>query len=61
VAASTLFAPDAGEYSFTAKAKTRHSLLWLAAIQIFERKQNLPSLTPKSNFIATEAVEGVIR
>ena len=38
-----------------------HSLMWLAAIQIVERKQNLPSLTPKSGFIATEAVEGIIR
>jgi hypothetical protein len=32
----------------------------LAAIQIAERKQNLPGLTPKSGFIATEAVEGII-
>jgi len=37
-----------------------HSLLWLAAIQIVERKYNLPGLTPKRGFIATEAVEGII-
>jgi hypothetical protein len=30
------------------------------AIQIVERKQNLPGLAPKSSFIATEAVEGII-
>ena len=40
--------------------KAPHSLLWLAAIQIVERKQNLSGLTPKSSFIATEAVESVI-
>jgi hypothetical protein len=34
--------------------------MWLAAKQIVERKQNLPRLTPKSGFIATEAVEGII-
>jgi hypothetical protein len=34
--------------------------MWLTAIQIAERKQNLPGLTPKSGFIATEAVEGMI-
>ena len=37
------------------------SLLWLAAIQIVERKQNLRGLTPKSSFIATEAVESITR
>jgi hypothetical protein len=31
-----------------------------AAIQIVERKQNLTGLTPKSGFMATEAVEGMI-
>jgi hypothetical protein len=35
--------------------------MWLTAIQIAERKQNLPGLTPKGSFIATEAVEGIIR
>jgi hypothetical protein len=45
---------------FTAKTKTPHSLLWLAAIQIVERKQYLPSLAPKSSFIATKAIEGII-
>jgi hypothetical protein len=44
----------------TAKTETPHSLLWLAAIQIVERKQNLPGLTPKSSFITTEAVESII-
>jgi hypothetical protein len=34
--------------------------MWLVAIQIVERKYNLPGLTPKSGFIATEAVEGII-
>ena len=34
--------------------------MWLAAIQTVERNQNAPSLTPKSGFIATEAVEGII-
>jgi len=28
----------------TAKTEAPHSLLWLAAIQIVERKQNLPDL-----------------
>jgi hypothetical protein len=28
----------------------------LAAIQIVERKQNLPGLTPKSGFIATDKI-----
>jgi hypothetical protein len=37
-----------------------HSLMRLAAIQIVERKQNLPGLTSKSGFIATEAVKGII-
>jgi hypothetical protein len=37
-----------------------HSLIWFAAIQIVECKQNLTGLTPKSGFIATEAVEGKI-
>ena len=37
-----------------------HSLMRFAAIQIVERKYYLPSLTPESSFIATEAVEGVI-
>jgi hypothetical protein len=46
---------------FTAKTATPHSLLWLAAIHIVERQQNLPGLTPKDSFIATEAVEGIIR
>ena len=32
----------------------------LPEIQIVERKQNLPSLTPKDSFIATKAVEGII-
>jgi len=45
---------------FTAKTKTPHSLLWLAAIQIVERIKNLPGLASKSSFIATEAVEGII-
>ena len=40
--------------------RTSHSLMRLAAIQIVERKYNLPGLTPKSGFIATEAVEGII-
>jgi hypothetical protein len=35
--------------------------VWLAAIQIVERKQNLPGLAPKNSFIATEAVESIIR
>jgi len=33
---------------FTAKTKTLHSLLWLAAIQIIERKQYLPGLAPNA-------------
>jgi hypothetical protein len=45
---------------FTAKSETPPSLLWLAAIQIVERKQNLPGLAPKDSFIATEAVEGIV-
>jgi hypothetical protein len=45
---------------FTAKTHTPHSLLWLAAIQMVERKQNLPGLTPKDSLIATQAVEGII-
>jgi hypothetical protein len=40
--------------------RTPHSLLRLVAIQIVERKYNLPGLTPKSGFIATKAVEGII-
>jgi hypothetical protein len=32
----------------------------LVAIQIVERKYNLSGLTPKSGFVATEAVEGII-
>jgi hypothetical protein len=34
--------------------------MWFAAIQIVERKQDLTGLTPKSGFIATQAVEGII-
>jgi hypothetical protein len=45
---------------FAAKTETPHSRLWLAAIQIVERKQNLPGLSPKNSFIATEAVEGIV-
>ena len=45
---------------FTAERKTPRSLLWLAAIQIVERIKNLPSLTPKDSFIATEAIEGIV-
>jgi hypothetical protein len=45
---------------FDAKTEAPHSLLWLAAIQIVERKQNLPDLAPKDSFIATEAVEGIV-
>ena len=41
--------------------RTPHSLLWLAAIQIVERNKNLPGLTPKDSFVATEAVESIIR
>jgi len=37
------------------------SLLWLAAIQIVEGNKNLPGLTPKDSFIATEAVESITR
>ena len=45
---------------FTAKTETPDSLLWLAAIQIVERKQDLFGLAPKSSFIATETVEPII-
>jgi hypothetical protein len=45
---------------FTAKSETPPSLLWLAAIQIVERKQNLPGLAPKDSFIATKAVERIV-
>ena len=57
---STFPTPDACECLFAAKTHTPHSLLWFAPIQIVERKQNLPGLTPKVSFIATEAVEGII-
>jgi hypothetical protein len=44
------------------QTETPKSLLWLAAIQIVERKQNLAGLTAKGSFIiATEAVESKIR
>ena len=58
---STLFAPDASECLSAGKTETPHSLLWFASIQIVERKQNLPGLAPKNSFIATEAVESIIR
>jgi hypothetical protein len=41
----------------TAKTEAPHSLLWLAAIQIVERKQNLPDLAPKPCFIAAQAIK----
>jgi hypothetical protein len=44
----------------TAETETPHSLLWFAAIQMVERKQDLPGLAPKNSLIATEAVEGII-
>src|SRR6516225_7806628 len=47
--------------SSEAVQRTPHSLLWLAAIQIVERNKNLPGLTPKDSFVATEAVESIIR
>jgi hypothetical protein len=45
---------------FTAKKETPPSLLWLAAIQIVECIKDLPGLTPKDTFVATEAIEGII-
>jgi hypothetical protein len=46
---------------FTTKTETPPSLLRFAAIQIVEREQYLPGLAPKDSFIATEAVEGIVR
>jgi len=34
--------------------------MWFVAIQIVQRKYNLPGLAPKDSFIATQAVEGII-
>jgi hypothetical protein len=58
---STLFAPDAYWCLPISKAETPHSLLWFAAIQIVECIKNLPGLAPKNSFMATEAVESIIR
>src|SRR5262249_52409031 len=46
--------------SFAAMTEAPDSLLWLTAIQIVERKQNLSGLTPKNSFVATKAVELII-
>jgi hypothetical protein len=35
--------------------------MWFAAVQIVECIENLPGLAPKNSFIATEAVESIIR
>jgi hypothetical protein len=34
--------------------------MWFVAIQIVQRKYNLPGLAPKDSFIATQAVECII-
>ena len=40
--------------------ETALSVLWFAAIQRIERKQDLPDLAPKDCFISAEAVERVV-
>src|SRR5262249_10101598 len=41
----------------TTKIETALSLLWFAAIQRIERKQDLASLAPKRCFITAQAIE----
>jgi hypothetical protein len=36
------------------------SLVWVAAIQAVERKQDLADLAPKSDFISAEAVKYIV-
>ena len=55
---STLLA--ARQFSPAAETETSPSVLWFAAIQCIESKQDLPSLAPEGNFVSAEAVERIV-
>jgi len=55
---STLLA--ARQFSPAAETETSASVLWFAAIQCIESKQDLPSLAPEGNFVSAEAVERIV-